>query len=363
VDPDFLFRFERDPAGTAPRTAYRLSDLELASRLSFFLWSSIPDDELLDIAIRGQLERPGAIEQQVRRMLADTRAEALVDNFAGQWLQLRKLQAVAPDPELFPEFDENLREAFRRESQLLMASHLRENRSAVELLSSPYTYLNERLARHYGIPNVYGSHFRRVTLDDENRIGLLGHGSVLTVTSYANRTSPVLRGKWILENVLGEPPPAPPPDVPPLPDNGEDGKPQSVRERMERHRKNPVCAGCHLHMDPLGIALEHFDAIGRWRTTSEAGSAINASDVLPDGTGLDGTKGLKRFLLENRRDEFIRTVVEKLLAYAIGRAVEPHDMPAIRKIMRRAEAHDYSWSSIIIGIVSSVPFQMRSAES
>ena len=361
VDPDFLFRIERDPLRAVPARAYPVSQLELASRLSFFLWSSIPDDELLDTAIRGRLGDPAQLKQQVTRMLSDERAEALVRNFAAQWLQFRKVQAVAPDPELFPDFDENLRDAFRRQSELFIGSQFREDRRVTDLLAADYTFLNERLARHYGIPNVYGSHFRRVSLTDVERSGLLGLGSILTVTSYANRTSPVLRGKWILENVLGTPPPPPPPDVPPLPDSADNGKPLSMRQRMEQHRRSPVCAACHVRMDPLGLALENFDAQGRWRTISEAGTPINATDALPDGTVLRGVSGLRAFLL-GRREEFVRTVAEKLLAYGLGRGVEYYDMPAIRKIVRTAAEKEYSWSSIIMGIVTSVPFQMRSPE-
>jgi hypothetical protein len=362
VDPDFLFRIEREPAGSVSGSAYRLSDVELASRISFFLWSSIPDDELLDKAIQGKLGQPAVLEQQVRRMLADGRAEALVGNFAAQWLQLRKIQVLGPDPELFPDFDENLREAFRRESELFIGSQLREDRSVVELLTANYTFLNERLARHYGVPNVYGSHFRRVVLDDPDRAGLLGHGGILAVTSYPTRTSPVLRGKWILENILGAPPPPPPPDVPGLPDTGEGGRPLSVRQRMEQHRRSPVCASCHVRMDPLGVALENFDAIGRWRAISEAGTAIDALDRLPDGTDIPGARGLRTFL-HRRQEQFIRTLTEKLLAFSMGRAVEYYDVPTIRRIVREAAAQDYRWSSLVLGVVRSIPFQMRRSES
>ena len=360
--PDFLFRIERDPPRAASGTAYRVSDLELASRLSFFLWSSVPDEELLDLGAKGRLRDPGVLDRQVRRMLADARAQALVDNFAGQWLSVRALQGVAPNPDLFPEFDDNLRDAFQRETELFVASQLRGDRSVVELLTADYTFLNERLARHYGVPNVYGSHFRRVTLDGDTRGGLLGHGGILTVTSYGTRTSPVLRGHWLLENVLGAPPPPPPADVPGLPERGEDGKPASMRERMEQHRRNPACASCHVRMDPLGFALENFDAIGRWRETSEAGRPIDASGALPDGTAFDGVAGLRNHL-SAQRDDFVSTVTEKLLAYALGRGVEYHDRPAIRKIVRDAAASDHRWSSLIRGIVASVPFQMRRSES
>jgi hypothetical protein len=361
VDPDFLFRLEREPAGLSAGSVYRLNDLELASRISFFLWSSIPDDQLIDLAARGRLRTPGVLEQQVRRMLADPRARALVDNFAGQWLVLRNVRGVAPDTELFPDFDENLRAAFQQETELFFASQLQDDRSIVELLTADYTFLNERLARHYGIPGVYGNHFRRVTLrNNQQRGGLLSQGSVLTVTSHPNRTSPVLRGKWILENILGTPPPPPPPEVPSLPDKGEDGKPASVRERLERHRKNPVCASCHATMDPLGFALENYDAIGQWRVSAEGGSAINASGTFPSGVAFEGPKGLRDVLLTHKR-EFVGTVTEKLLAYALGRGVQYYDFPAVRKIVRDASGGDYRWSAVVLGIVKSAPFQMRTS--
>ena len=358
VSPEFLFRIERDPAGVAPDTAYRVSDLELASRLSFFLWSSIPDDQLLDLAATGKLKDPVVLEEQVRRMLGNSRSQALVDNFAGQWLYLRNMRLVTPEQSVFPTFDENLRHAFQRETELFFESMLREDRSVMDLLTADYTFVNERLARHYQIPNIYGSHFRRVTLSDEHRKGLLGQGSILTVTSYANRTSPVLRGKWLLENMLGTPPPPPPPNVPALKDRGEDGEALSVRERMEQHRADPACASCHEVMDPLGFALENFDGIGRWRITSEANTPIDASGVLPDGTQFEGPVGL-RGLLVSRRQQFVMTVTERLLTYALGRGVENYDAPAVRKIIQEAAPSDYRWSSIIMGIVKSVPFQMR----
>ena len=362
IDPEFLFRIERDPAGVAPGTPYRLSDLELASRLSFFLWSSIPDDELLDVAASRELSDPGVLEQQVRRMLADRRATALVDNFVSQWLTLRRVGGVTPDPNLFPGFDENLREAFQRETELFVESQLREDRSVVELLSADYTFLNERLARHYGIPNVRGSRYRRVTVGDERRGGLLGHGSILSVTSYGNRTSPVLRAKWLLENILGTPPPPPPPDVPPLPEAGPAGQPRTVRERLAQHRRSPVCAVCHAPMDPLGFALENFDAIGQWRTT-DAGLPVDASAVLADGiTTFEGPAGLRRVLL-SRAEQFVETLTEKLLTYGLGRGLEYYDRPVIRSITRAAEADDYRWSSLILGVVESTPFRMRSTES
>ena len=358
VSPEFLFRIERDPAGVAANTAYEISDLELASRLSFFLWSSIPDDPLLDLAAAGELKDPAVLEEQVGRMTADPRFQALVDNFAGQWLYLRNMRLVTPEQSVFPTFDENLRQAFQRETELFFESMLREDRSVMDLLTADYTFVNERLARHYQIPNIYGSHFRRVTLGDEHRKGLLGQGSILTVTSYANRTSPVLRGKWLLENMLGTPPPPPPPDVPALKDRGEDGEALSVRERMEQHRADPACASCHEVMDPLGFALENFDGIGGWRTTSEANTPIDASGVLPDGTRFEGPVGL-RDLLVSRRQQFVTTVTERLLTYALGRGVENYDDPAVRKIVQEAAPSDYRWSSIIMGIVRSVPFQMR----
>ena len=362
VDPNFLFRIERDPANVAPGRAYRLSDLELASRLSFFLWSSIPDEELLDIAARGELTDPKVLERQVRRMLGDARSQALVDNFFSQWLSLRDLLGVAPDPNVFPDFDDNLREALRRETELFVESQFREDRSVVELLSANYSFVNERLARHYQIPNVYGNRFRRVTLSDENRRGLLGHGSILTVTSYGNRTSPVLRAKWLLENILGTPPPPPPADVPPFPDErGKNGEPRSVRERLAQHRKNPTCAACHAPMDPLGFALENFDAIGQWRTT-DANTPIDASGVLADGTKFNGPAELQQVLL-NRREQFVQTVTEKLLTYALGRGLAYYDRPVVRGITRAAAADDYRWSSLILGIVNSAPFQMRRSES
>jgi len=358
VDPDFLFRIERDPPRAASSTAYRVSDLELASRVSFFLWSSIPDDELLEVAASGKLKEPKVLGEQVRRMLADARSKTLVENFTGQWLVLRNLRSVSPDPNVFPDFDENLRTAFQRETELFVDSVLGEDRSVVDLLTADHTFLNERLARHYGIPKVYGNRFRRVTLTGGQRGGLLGHGSLLTVTSYPNRTSPVLRGKWVLESILGTPPPPPPPDVPGLPDRGEGGRPASVRERLEQHRKNPACAVCHAPMDPLGFALENFDAIGAWRTSSEARAPIDTSAALPDGTKFQGLGGL-RGVLVTHREQFVGALTEKLLAYALGRGVEYYDQPAIRKIIRDAALDDYRWSSIVSGIVQSTTFQMR----
>ena len=363
VDPEFLFRIEADPPGAAPGEPYRISDLELASRLSFFLWSSIPDDELLDAAARGALRDEGALAAQVRRMLADPKAGALVDNFAGQWLFLRNMRSVKPDPVAFPEFDGNLREAFTRETELWFESQIREDRGVLEVLTSDYTYANERLAEHYGIPGVEGNHFRRVKLPDEERRGILGHGSLLTATSYANRTSPVKRGVWVLENLLGAPPPPPPADVPGLEDSDSvadpsdpESRPRSVRERMRRHRTDPVCASCHVRMDPLGFALEGFDAIGGRRELP----VEETSGTLPSGRELSGPASVREMLLANR-EEFVGTVTEKLLTYALGRGVEYYDRPWIRRIVRRAEGDDYRWSSLVLGIVESTPFQMRKA--
>ena len=363
VDPEFLFRIERDPEDAAPGTPYRLGDLELASRLSFFLWSSIPDDELLAAAAAGRLGDPAELERQTRRLLADGRSRALVDNFASQWLRLRNLESQERESADYPEFDENLREAFRRETELFVESNIRGDRSLLELLSANYTFVNERLARHYGIRGIYGDRFRRVTLDpDHPRGGLLGHGGLLMVTSYPNRTSPVVRGKWLLETILGAPPPEPPPDVPGLPDRGEGGEPASVRDRLERHRANPACAGCHAPMDPLGFALENFDAIGSWRAASEAGQPIDASAQMPSGVEFEGPAGLRRVLL-SRGEDFAGAVTEKLLAYALGRGLEHTDRPAVRRILRDAAADDYRWSSIVLGIVKSTPFQWRRARA
>ena len=357
VGPEFLFRIESEPENVAPDTVYRMSDLELASRLSFFLWSSIPDHQLLELAESGRLKDPVVLEEQVRRMLADPRSRALVSNFVGQWLQLRNLRSLNPDPEVFSYFDDNLREAFQQETELFFESLMREDGSVLELLKADYKFVNERLARHYQIPNIYGSHFRRVTVDDEARRGILGHGSVLTVTSYANRTSPVLRGKWVLENILGAPPPPPPPDVPQLKEHDEEGKVLSMRQQMEQHRANPACIVCHAQMDPLGFALENFNGIGGWRTI-DANAPIDASGVLPDGTSFEGPAGLRKVLL-SRSEEFVTNVTEKLLTYALGRGAEYYDAPAIRKIVREAAPGDYRWSSLIMGIVKSTPFQMR----
>ena len=363
VSPDFLFRRESDPDGAAPGQPYAISELELASRLSFFLWSSIPDGELLDLAERGELRRPRVLDQQVARMLADPRARALVDNFGGQWLYLRNMELVSPDPYAFPDFDGNLRVAMTREMELFLESQIREDHSVLELMTSDQTFVNQRLAEHYGIPNILGNHFRRITLSGEldRRRGLLGKGSLLTVTSYAHRTSPVLRGKWLLENVLGTPPPPPPPDVPELTEEAEaDGSILSLRERMEAHRSDPVCASCHRVMDPLGFALENFDGIGRWRATSEAGTPIDASGELADGTPVDGPVSLRNALLK-RPENFVTTVTEKLMTYGLGRGVEYYDASAVRRIVRGAAVDGYTWSALITGIARSVPFQMRSS--
>ena len=361
VDPEFLFRVEREPAGANRGAVYQITDVELASRLSFFLWSSIPDEELLEVAAKGRLRDRAVLAQQVRRMLADARASALVTNFAAQWLQLRNIRAVTPDVNLFPEFDDNLRVAMQRETELFVESQIREDRRIGELLEANYTFLNERLARHYGIAGVYGSHFRRVALADDRRGGLLGQGAILTVTSHATRTSPVLRGKWVLDNVLGAPPPPPPPDIPALPEKGDNGAPASVRARLEQHRRNPVCSSCHSRMDPLGFALENFDAIGKWRAHDDEEGPVDATATLPDGTTFSGP-GELRSLLASRRGEFVANLTAKLLIYALGRGIEYYDRPAIRAIVRDAAATDYRWSSIIQRIVESLPFQMRSAE-
>ena len=360
ISPQFLFRIERDPAGVAPGTPYRLSDIDLASRLSFFLWSSIPDDELLSLAEKGRLSDPAVLDQQVRRMIADSRSQALVDNFAGQWLLFRNVGRISPDPDLFPDFNENLREAFRRETELFFGSNVHEDRPVAELLTADYTFVNERLARHYGIPNVYGAHFRRVHVSDESRHGLLGQGSILTVTSRANRTSPVLRGKWVLDNILGTPPPPPPPNVPALKESGADISKLTIRQRIEQHRANPVCASCHSRMDPIGFALDNFNPIGQWRTT-DGSAPVDASGALADGTKFDGPAELRKVLLLHP-EQFAMTVSEKLLSYAVGRDVESYDMPALRQILREAAPSDYRWSSLLIGIARSTPFQMRRSE-
>ncbi len=362
VSPDFLFRVVSDPPEIAPGAPYRLSDLELASRISFFLWSSIPDDELLDAAAEGRLRDPGVLERQVRRMLADPRSEALARNFAGQWLRLRNISGALPSDVLFPDFGESLRQDFVRETELFFDSVMREDRSVTELLTADHTFLNERLARHYGVTGVYGGDFRRVTLTDPNRRGLLGQGSILTVTSYSDRTSPVGRGKWVLENVLGTPPPPPPPNVPELEPAEDSGRVLAMRERMEQHRANPVCASCHRLMDPLGLALENFDAVGRWRGHMPGGIAIDASGAMPDGTPFDGPADLRGLLVRNP-EQFVTVVTEKLLTYALGRGVEYYDAPSVRETTRAAAGHDYGLASLIVGVVKSTPFQMRLART
>ena len=354
VDPRFVFRFEREPAGVAAGATYRVSDLELASRLSFFLWSSIPDQELLDVAIQGTLHDPAVLEKQALRMLKDPRSDSLATNFGGQWLYLRELKNARPEAR---GFNDNLRQAFRRETELLLESILREDRNVVDLLNADYTFVNEALARHYGIPGIKGSRFKRVTIQDENRRGLLGQSSFLLVTSVANRTSPVARGKWILENLLGTPAPLPPPNVPPLPETEGAQQPASIRQKMEQHRQNPVCAACHKIMDPIGFSLENFDLIGKYRTT-DGGLPIDASGQLVDGTKLDGPASLRQALL-SRSDVFVQTMTEKLLIYGTGRALKYYDMPVVRSIDRAAAKNDNRFSSLILGIVKSDPFQMR----
>ena len=362
--PEFLFIAERVPDDVSPGELYAVSELELASRLSFFIWSQIPDGELLDLAESGQLQDPDALERQVRRMLDDPRSLALVENFAAQWLTLGKLNIAAPDIEIFPYFDENLRQAFRKETELFIEHVLRQERPLLELLTADYTFVNERLAKHYQIPVVYGNHFRKVQLPDDKRGGLLGQGSILTVTSYANRTAPTIRGKWILENILGAPPPPPPANVPGLREKDDAGVILTMRERMEQHRANPVCASCHKVMDPLGFALENYDAIGRWRTVDAASAApIDSSGALPDGTAFDGPLELRAVLLDKRRDDFIYTAVEKLMTYALGREIVHTDAPFIRSIIEQAQPDQYSLPSLITAVVKSTPYQMRRVSS
>jgi hypothetical protein len=358
ASPDFVFRIERDPQGMAPGTVYRVSDVELASRLSFFLWSSIPDEQLLRLAEQGRLKDPLVLDRQIKRMLADPKSQALIDNFAGQWLYLRNLRNFQPDPSEFPNFDHVLRQAMLREVELLFDSIIREDRSVLDLMTADYTFVNERLARHYGIPNVYGSHFRRVTLTDEARRGLLGKGAILTVSSLATRTSPVIRGKWILENLVGTPPPPPPPNVDTNLKPNQIGERQlTLRERLEEHRKNPTCAACHRIMDPIGFAMEPFDAVGAWRT-SDAGAPIDASGQLSNGTKVAGPVGLRQALLSNP-DVFVTTMTEKLMVYALGRGLGAHDMPAVRSLVRAADRNNDRFSTIVSEIVRSTPFQMR----
>ncbi len=356
ASPQFILRIEHDPA---PGVVHRVTDIELASRLSFFLWSSIPDDELLKVAAEGGLKRPGTLDREVRRMLSDPKSSALVDNFAGQWLQLRNVRNALPNSDLFPDFDDNLRQSFRRETEMFFDSIIREDRNVLDLLTADYSFINERLARHYGIPDIYGSHFRRVTITDPARRGLLGQGSILAITSHAERTSPVLRGKWVLENILGMPVPPPPPDVPPLKERTEGEKPRTMREQMVEHRANPVCASCHKVMDPIGFALENFDADGSWRSR-ESGLEIDASGELADGTKVNGVVELRQVLTRDP-ELFVGTFTEKLLTYALGRGIDYRDMPAVRKIVRQAMPVNYKFSAIVMGIVQSTPFQMRMA--
>jgi mono/diheme cytochrome c family protein len=360
ASPEFLFRFEADPSNLAANSVYRIDDLALASRLSFFLWSSIPDDQLLTMASQGKLKEPVVLQQQVKRMLADRRSNALIANFAEQWLFLRNLKTAAPDLEAFPDFDDNLRRAMKEETTLFFDSIMREDRSVVDLLNADYTFVNERLARHYGMPNIYGSQFRRVKVPNEARRGLLGQASILTVTSYPNRTSPVERGKWILTNLLGVPPSPPPPNVPPLQEDSENGKPRSLRERMEQHRRDPVCAGCHKSMDPIGFALENFDAVGHWRNNDEGGK-IDPSGTMFNSAPLDGIVGLRKALVD-QHEIFVGVMTEKMLTYALGRGLEYYDMPTVRKIVQEGRNNDFRFSSLIMGIVKSTPFQMKETQ-
>jgi hypothetical protein len=357
ADPEFVFRIETDPDKLPAGSAHRITDVELASRLSFFLWSSIPDEELLTLASQDKLHQPAILQQQVRRMIKDHRSQALVDNFAGQWLYLRDLKNAQPDPRVFPDFDDNLRQAFLRETQLLFQTIVREDRSMLDLLDADYTFVNERLAHFYGIPNIYGTDFRKVPVADDNRRGLLGQGSLLLVTSNANRTNVVSRGKWILENILGSPAPLPPPNVPPLKEAGEPGGNMSVRQRMEMHRTNQPCAGCHKIMDPIGLSLENFDATGAWRDTDQ-NAKIDPSGQLVDGTKINGPADLRRALM-GRSDAFLRTATEKMMVYALGRKTEYYDMPVIRAVTQNAAHDNYRFSSLVMGIVNSAPFQMR----
>jgi hypothetical protein len=356
ASPTFIFRVEEDPANVAPGAAYRVSDLELASRLSFFLWSSMPDDALLDLAAAGRLRQPAVLEAQVRRMLADPKANALVENFAGQWLHIRNLQNIAPNTDEFPDFDNDLRDAFRRETELFFGSVVREDRDALDLMTADYTFANERLARHYGLPGIYGPQFRRVTLTSDARRGLLGKGSVLLATSHADRTAPTLRGKWILENLLGTPPPAPPANVPPF-EQTASAKPRTIRERLESHRANPSCSSCHRTMDGLGFTLENFNAVGAWRER-EVGGEVNAEGTMTDGQRAVGVAGLRAALLKHP-DVFVQTLTEKLMVYGLGRGLQDYDMPVVRGVVRDAFAQERRFSALILGIVKSTPFQMR----
>jgi hypothetical protein len=362
VDPEFLLRVYRDPAASRPGEAiYPLSDLEVASRLSFFLWSSIPDGRLLDLAKRGQLTAPATLEKEVRRMLADPRAtDALVNNFAAQWLNLRRVEEVVVDPVRYPNYDLSLMQAFRRETELFVDSTIREDRPVTSLLDADYTFVNERLARHYGIPGVYGSRFRKVTVPNhDQRGGLLTEGALLAIASYPDRTSPVLRGKWLLNNIFGMPIPPPPPGVDTNIDNKPGAPPKSIRERLDQHRRNASCNSCHAVIDPLGFALENFDVIGGWRTVDETGNAVETSGTTLSGAKVDGLVSLRALLLADR-EQFPRTVTEKLMAFALGRMLEYYDQPSVRQIVRDAAADDYRWSSIVLGIVKSPAFLTRS---
>jgi mono/diheme cytochrome c family protein len=359
--PEFVFRFERTPPGVAPGANYRISDLELASRLSYFLWSSAPDEQLIALAGEGKLSNPVTLDRQVRRMLADPRSEALSSNFASEWLHLQNLRPVQPDAFLFPNFDKNLALSMQHETQLFFDSIMREDRNVLDLLTANYTYVDELLAKHYGIPNVLGSRFRRVELTDDNRRGLLGQGSILTMTSISNRTSPVARGKYVMEVLLGTPPPSPPPNVPPLKESADTGKILSVREKMEEHRANAVCAACHKMMDPIGFALENYDAVGVWRT-KDSGFPIDATGQMFDGAKLDGPASLRQAIL-NHKDSFLGSFTENLLSYAAGRVLEPSDMPAVRAIAHQAARNNNHFSSYIMGVVQSAPFRMRRAEA
>jgi hypothetical protein len=359
ISPDFLFRIEQDPQKMAPGSIYSITDIELASRLSFFLWSSLPDKELLDRAEQGVLKNPEVLETQVKRMMADTRSSGFIKNFVGQWLYLRNLEGIYPNPAGFPEFDENLRMAFQQETELFIEDQIRSDNSLRGLLNADYTFLNERLASHYGIPGVYGARYRKVALNSGERGGLLGHGSLMMVTSYPNRTSPVLRGKFVLENLLGGPPPEPPPNVPAL-ETSSEGRELTMREAMAKHRENPACRVCHAAMDPIGFSLENYDAVGKWRSDF-AGKPIDASGLLPDGNIFVGPEGLRSLLLE-RPNDFVGTITEKLMRFALGRSLEYYDMPEIRAIVRAAAEDDYRWSSVILGVIQSAPFQMRRTE-
>jgi Protein of unknown function (DUF1592)/Protein of unknown function (DUF1588)/Protein of unknown function (DUF1587)/Protein of unknown function (DUF1585)/Protein of unknown function (DUF1595) len=360
TDPEFLFRFERTPTGVAPGSLYRIGDLELASRLSYFLWSSAPDDELIRVASEGKLKTPQVLEAQVRRMLADPKSDALSKIFAAEWLNLQNLQDAQPDAFLYPNFDRNVADSMRHETELFFDSMVREDRGILDLLTANYTFVDEVLAKNYGIPNVLGARFRRVTLNDQNRFGLLGQGSILTLTSVSNRTSPVQRGKWVMIVLLGTPPPPPPPNVPPFKEAEENGKPQSVRATMEQHRKNEPCHSCHQLMDPIGLSLENFDAVGAWRTR-DAGLPIDAASKMYDGTPLDGPVSLRKAIL-NHSDAFIETFTERLLAYGLGRVVDYKDMPMVRSIERAAAQDGNRFSAFVLAIVNSTPFQMRRAE-